>query len=187
MHKVIIFSAPSGAGKTTVVRHLLGARDDLAFSVSATTRSKRTGEVDGRDYFFLDTEEFKRRIEHGDFVEYEEVYKGLFYGTLKSEVERIWGEGKAVLFDVDVIGGLNLKKIFGNAALSVFVKPPSLEVLEQRLRARGTETEEKVMERVAKAAREMEYENAFDVVLLNDRLEDTKSKAGELAAEFLGI
>lgn len=185
MNKVIIFSAPSGAGKTTVVHHLLEQRSDLAFSVSATTRGKRTGEEHGRDYYYLSTEEFQRCIDHGAFVEYEEVYDGLFYGTLKDEVERIWAMGKAVLFDVDVVGGIHLKEIYGENALSVFVKPPSLAVLEARLRKRGTESAEKLKERITKAKLEMKFSDRFDKVLLNDDLKETLSKALELVTDFI--
>ena len=181
----MIFSAPSGAGKTTVVHHLLQNRSDLAFSVSATTRGPRPGEVNGKDYYFLQQEEFQTRIDQGDFVEWEQVYNGLYYGTLKQEVERLWAEGKIVLFDVDVAGGINLKKIYGEQALSIFIKPPSLEVLEARLRKRATESEEKLEERVKKARKELEFENDFDVVLLNDQLEDTLTKASALAEQFI--
>lgn len=185
MGKVIIFSAPSGAGKTTVVHHLLNSRKDLAFSVSATTRGKRTGEEYGKDYYFLTGEEFQNRIKTGEFVEYEEVYEGLYYGTLKSEVQRIWAEGKTVLFDVDVIGGLHLKEIYGEKALAVFVKPPSIAVLESRLRSRGTESEEKLRERISKAIKELDYEIEFDIVLMNNQLEDTLKMADELTRKFI--
>ncbi|MBI1223143.1 MAG: guanylate kinase [Bacteroidetes bacterium] len=185
MNKVIIFSAPSGAGKTTVVRHLLKNRDDLAFSVSATTRLPRQGENDGSDYYFLTTEEFQKRIKEDGFVEWEQVYNGLYYGTLKSEVERLWKAGKVVLFDVDVAGGVNLKKIYGDQALSIFVKPPSLKVLETRLRARATESEDKLNERIEKAGMEMRFEKDFDKVLLNDQLEKTLEDAMELCRKFI--
>lgn len=185
MNKVIIFSAPSGAGKTTVVRHLLTTRKDMAFSVSATTRSPRTGEQDGKDYYFLSQAEFEDRIAEDAFVEWEQVYNGLFYGTLKAEVQRLWDEGKVVLFDVDVAGGINLKKIYGDKALSIFVKPPSLEVLETRLRARATESEEKLAERIAKAKTELEFENQFDRVLFNNKLGDALLEASILAERFI--
>jgi len=185
MNKVIIFSAPSGAGKTTVVRHLLGSRADLAFSVSATTRGPRPGEVDKKDYYFLSVEGFEKHIAADEFVEWEQVYDGLFYGTLKTEVERLWADNKVVLFDVDVAGGINLKKIYGEKALSIFIKPPSLDILENRLRARATESEEKLTERITKARLEMNFEHDFDEVLLNDKLEDTLKKASELCSDFI--
>jgi guanylate kinase len=184
--KAIIFSAPSGAGKTTLVHHLLGIEDlGLAFSVSATTRQKRGHEVDGKDYHFLSPESFLTKAKNGDFVEWEEVYQDQYYGTLKSEIERIWQEGRHVIFDVDVIGGLNLKKIFGERALAVFVKPPSIEVLRFRLRNRSTETPEKVAMRIEKAQSEMEYEPKFDVVIVNDILEDALIQAESKVRAFL--
>jgi len=185
MNKVIIFSAPSGAGKTTVVHHLLNTRADMAFSVSATTRGPRPNEVYGKDYYFLDAADFEKKIEEEGFVEWEQVYNGLFYGTLESEVQRLWDAGKVVLFDVDVAGGINLKKAYGDQALSVFIKPPSLEILEARLRTRATESEEKLNERISKAKMELDFENQFDIVLLNDRLEDTLSKASSLCSAFI--
>ena len=183
--KLIIFSAPSGAGKTTLVHYLLSKPElKLAFSVSATSRAKRPNETDGTDYYFLTAEAFKARIENGDFLEWEEVYTDQFYGTLRSEIDRIHAEGKHVMFDVDVIGGLNIKKQFGNDALAVFVKPPSIEELEKRLRNRSTESEESLQKRVGKAAQEMEYANQFDVVLVNDDLETAKAEAARLVADF---
>lgn len=183
--KCIIFSAPSGAGKTTIVRHLLTQRNDLAFSVSATSRERRGNETEGEDYYFLSVEQFRKRIDEGDFVEWEEVYTDQFYGTLKSEIERIWSLGKHVIFDVDVMGGVNLKKAFGDRALSVFVKPPSIEALEQRLRKRDTETEESIRRRVAKADEELATIERFDVVLLNDNLDEAKANALKLVIKFL--
>jgi guanylate kinase len=184
--KAIIFSAPSGAGKTTIVRHLLGVEDlKLSFSVSATTRSKRAHEVDGRDYYFITPPEFIQRARAGEFVEWEEVYEGQYYGTLKSEIERIWAEGKHVIFDLDVIGGLNLKKILGDKALAVFVKPPSIEVLRFRLRNRSTETADKIAIRLEKAQHELTYEPRFDAVVVNDVLEDAFIQAEVLVREFL--
>lgn len=183
--KLIIFSAPSGAGKTTLVHYLLSKPElKLAFSVSATSRAKRPNETDGTDYYFLTAEAFKARIENGDFLEWEEVYTDQFYGTLRSEIDRIHAEGKHVMFDVDVVGGLNIKKQFGNDALAVFVKPPSIEELEKRLRNRSTESEESLQKRVGKAAQEMEYANQFDVVLVNDDLETAKAEAVRLVADF---
>ncbi len=184
--KMIIISAPSGAGKTTIVKHLLQTIPRLSFSVSACSRSPRKGEVNGKDYWFITENEFKRKIEAGEFAEWEEVYPGHYYGTLKKEIERIWNDGKHVVFDVDVKGGMNLKKQFGSSALAVFVSPPSLDILEKRLRKRSTETEEKIRERRQKAAREMEFASRFDTVLVNDRLEETLDHAVELVATFIG-
>lgn len=183
--KAIIFSAPSGSGKTTLVRYLLDNNSDLDFSVSASTRDRRgRTEQDGKDYHFLTPETFKQKIDNDEFVEWEEVYEGNFYGTLKSEIQRIWDSGKNVIFDVDVKGGINLKKYFGDKALSVFVKVPSLEVLTERLKDRGTETEESLSRRLFKVKFEMTFENKFDVVLLNDDLELSKKKAQTLYDEF---
>lgn len=183
-NKVMVFSAPSGAGKTTIVTHLLKAFNKLEFSVSATSRAPRGQEVDGKDYYFLSVKEFKKRIKNGEFVEYEEVYPGSFYGTLKSEVERIWAKGNVIMFDVDVKGGVSIKKIFGEKAFTVFIMPPSLEVMEKRLRARGTDSEEAIKTRVAKAAEEMTYAAKFDAVLVNDVLEESFEKAERLVKLF---
>ena len=183
--KSIIFSAPSGSGKTTIVKHLLQKGLKLEFSVSACSRNPRENEIHGRDYYFLSVEEFRSRIENNEFVEWEEVYRDHFYGTLKSELERIWEAGNHVVFDVDVVGGINLKKIFGDDALAVFVKPPSPEVLEQRLRDRSTDTEEKIKARLDKASEEMEYADRFDVVLVNDSLDDVLVNAEKVVSEFL--
>lgn len=183
-NKVMVFSAPSGAGKTTIVTHLLKAFNKLEFSVSATSRAPRGQEVDGKDYYFLSVKEFKKRIKNGEFVEYEEVYPGSFYGTLKSEVERIWAKGNVIMFDVDVKGGVSIKKIFGEKAFTVFIMPPSLEVMEKRLRARGTDSEEAIKTRVAKAAEEMTYASKFDAVLVNDVLEESFEKAERLVKLF---
>jgi len=183
--KCIIFSAPSGAGKTTIVHHLINERMGLEFSVSACSRNPRPNEVDGVDYHFLGTEGFKQKIEEGAFIEWEEVYINNFYGTLKSEVERIWAKGKAVIFDVDVVGGLNLKHIFGDDALAIFVQAPSFEILEQRLRGRSTETEEKIQTRLAKAAKESTFAPEFDVVLINDSLPEACKKAKLQVQKFL--
>ena len=183
--KLIIFSAPSGSGKTTLVHHLLSKPElKLAFSVSATSRGKRPNETHGKDYYFLSADEFRKRIDAGDFLEWEEVYTDQFYGTLRSEIDRIHSEGKYVMFDVDVVGGLNIKKQFGDDALAVFVKPPSIEELENRLRNRSTESEESLRKRVGKAAEEMEYANQFDVVLVNDDLETAKAEAEKLVSDF---
>lgn len=183
--KCIIFSAPSGAGKTTIVHYLLGQDLGLAFSVSACSRDPRPNEVDGRDYHFLGVDGFRAAISAGRFVEWQEVYTNNFYGTLRSELERIWAEGKAVIFDVDVVGGLNLKRIFGDNALAVFVQPPSYEILEERLRSRSTETEEKINMRLAKASQELDQAAEFDVQLLNDNLDHACAEAKRLVEGFL--
>lgn len=183
--KAIIFSAPSGSGKTTIVQHLLKHNSDLGFSISASTRDKRgRKESNGVDYYFLSPEEFKQKIDNNEFIEWEEVYAGNFYGTLKSEIERIWSEGKNVIFDVDVKGGINLKKYFGDQALSIFVKVPSLEILKQRLNERGTETEESLSRRIFKAKFEMTFQDKFDVVLLNNDLETATKDAQKLYRDF---
>jgi guanylate kinase len=183
--KALIFSAPSGSGKTTIVQHLLKTNPDLGFSISASTRDKRgRTEVDGKDYHFLSPEEFKKKIDNHEFVEWEEVYEGNFYGTLKSEIERIWSEGKNVIFDVDVKGGLNLKKYFGDKALAVFVRVPSLEILKGRLKDRGTESEESLSRRLFKANFETSFQDQFDTVLVNESLEKSLAGAQRLYDEF---
>jgi guanylate kinase len=173
MVKSIIFSAPSGSGKTTIVKYILQHFPNIQFSISATTRQIRSGETNGKDYHFISVEEFKSKIENDEFIEYEEVYPGLFYGTLKSEVQKIWNDGGIVIYDMDVVGGVNLKKQFGQESLSFFVKVPTIEELEERLRSRGTESEEKIQMRISKAKTEMEYENQFDIILVNSNLENT--------------
>jgi len=184
--KAIIFSAPSGSGKTTIVRHLLSTYQNLGFSISACTRQRRKqNEIHGKDYYFLTPEEFKQKIAEGVFVEWEQVYEDLYYGTLKSEIARIWGEGKHILFDVDVKGGLSLKRYFKDRALAVFVKVPSVEELAQRLRYRNTETKESFEQRLAKAESEMAYEKEFDVTLINANLDDTLKKAEALIEAFI--
>jgi guanylate kinase len=183
--KAIIFSAPSGSGKTTIVKHLLKTNPDLGFSISASTRDKRgRTEENGKDYYFLTPEEFKQKIDNNEFVEWEEVYEGNFYGTLKSEIDRIWNEGKNVIFDVDVKGGLNLKKYFGKDALAIFVKVPSIEVLKERLNDRGTETPESLSRRLFKAKFEMEFSDRFDAVLVNEVLDKSLAEAQRLYDEF---
>jgi guanylate kinase len=184
--KAIIFSAPSGSGKTTIVKHLLAKFEEFEFSVSATTRPRRIDrEIDGRDYYFLSAEEFKTKISKGDFVEWEEVYDGNYYGTLKSEIDRIWQDGKHVLFDVDVKGGLMLNQYFKERGLSVFVKVKNIIELEKRLRHRNTETEEVIRRRLDKAVYEMSFENQFDVTLVSDELESTLRKAEKLVMDFI--
>ena len=186
LNKLIIFSAPSGSGKTTVVKHLLDVMSTkLAFSVSATTRSPRPGEVSGREYHFLQLEDFQNKIKNNEFLEHEEVYAGILYGTLWSEVQKIWAEGKAVVFDVDVKGGLALKRQFGEQALAVFLRPPSVEILLERLTKRSTEVEHQLQERLAKANFELSFENQYDVVVVNDILEETFTKCENLVNDFL--
>jgi len=183
--KLVIFSAPSGAGKTTIVKHLLQKRFDLEFSVSATSRNKRVNEVHGRDYYFLSEVEFNQKVENNEFLEWEEVYQGNKYGTLKSEVERIRNLGKNVIFDVDVVGGLNIKKYYGTEALAVFVQPPSIEELKRRLQFRSTETEEKIKMRMAKAEYELSFSPQFDVVIVNDSLDKALDEAEKIVGDFL--
>ena len=186
--KLIIFSAPSGAGKTTLVRHLLEIPAlNLAFSVSATSRAKRGYEEDGKDYFFITPEQFRKKIEYGEFLEWEEVYQNLYYGTLKAEVDKLLKAGKNVIFDIDVEGGMNLKKIYGKEALAIFVKPPSIKHLEERLNTRSSEDEESLKTRLDKAVSELEYAPQFDKVLLNDKLEKAKKDAEVFVSDFLGI
>jgi guanylate kinase len=183
--KLFIFSAPSGSGKSTIVQHLMQKELGLAFSISATSREPRANEQDGREYHFLSPEDFRERISRDEFIEWEEVYPGKYYGTLRSELERIWNEGKHALFDIDVMGGLNLKKQFGSQACAIFVSPPSLEVLEQRLRARGTDSASSIRERLAKAEEEMKLAPRFDHILVNDRLEIALEEAEQLVRNFL--
>jgi guanylate kinase len=184
--KAIIFSAPSGSGKTSLVKHLMQEVPNLGFSISACTRDKRgRHEVHGRDYYFLSIDEFKQKIDQDAFVEWEEVYAGNFYGTLKEEVHRIWKEGKTVIFDVDVKGGLALKKYFGDQALAIFVKVPSLDVLESRLNDRGTESEESLSRRIYKAKFEMTFEAQFDVTVFNDDFTRSSADTVALVTEFL--
>ena len=181
-----MFSAPSGSGKTTIVRHLLGQEVlKLDFSISATSRAPRGEEVDGKEYYFLSLKDFKKNIDQNNFIEWEEVYANNFYGTLKSELERIWALGKHVVFDIDVVGGLNIKSQFPEETLAIFVKPPSIKEMERRLRARQTDSEEKIIERVAKAEKEMSYAKDFDTILINDSLEIAKKEAFDLVHDFI--
>ena len=183
--KMVVFTAPSGAGKTTLVRHLLDHFGYLDFSVSATTRNKREHEKEGIDYFFLTEDEFRARIAEDAFVEWEEVYAGQFYGTLKCEVERIWNEEKAIVFDIDVNGACRLKEKYGEQCLTIFVKPPSIDTLVDRLKKRNTETEASLQKRIEKVKREISYENRFDAVIVNDLLEVAKKEAELLVENFI--
>ena len=185
MGKVIIFSAPSGSGKSTIVNYLLSRGLGLEFSISATCRSPRGEEPHGKEYYFFSTDEFRQKIDKDDFLEWEQVYPGCYYGTLKSELERIWAKGHTVVFDVDVVGGVNIKKIFGERALSIFVQAPSVEVLRQRLESRGTDSAEKIEERVAKAEYEMTFADKFDIVVVNDKLESALEQAEKAVRDFL--
>lgn len=184
--KAVIFSAPSGSGKSTIVSHILKLHPELKFSVSAASRAPRGDEKNGVAYWFISADEFRKRIADNEFIEYEEVYPGSFYGTLKSEVERIWDNGDAIIFDVDVKGGVNLKKYFGDRALSVFIQAPSVEVLRQRLVGRATDSPEAIERRVAKAAEEMTYADKFDHIIVNDDLQKAYADAERLVDDFLG-
>ena len=184
--KLIVFSAPSGSGKTTIVRHLLGIEDlNLEFSISATSREKRGEEVNGKDYYFLSAKEFKTKIKNGEFLEWEEVYRDNFYGTLKSEVERIWAKGKHVIFDIDVSGGLRIKRKFPEETLAVFVKPPSIDELKIRLKKRKTESEDKINMRISKASAELATAPLFDVIIENNNLEKALIEAETLVRTFI--
>jgi len=185
--KLIIFSAPSGAGKSTIVRHLMRMDLGLDFSISATSRPPREGETDGREYHFISAEAFRDLIKKKAFIEWEEVYPGQFYGTLHSEVDRIWEEGGHAIFDIDVMGGLNLKKEFGDRACAIFIEPPSLEVLEERLRSRGSDDEASLKKRLEKAGHEMQFAPQFDHIVVNDRLEEAQHEAFILVRDFLAL
>lgn len=185
--KLIIFSAPSGAGKTTIVQYLLSIFPEISFSISCTTRPKRENEIDGKDYYFLTEEQFQEKIKNNEFIEYEEVYKGRYYGTLHSEIERLWNQGKHVIFDIDVRGGLNLKKQFKDRALAIFIAPPSLKDLEERLKNRNTENLESLLTRIQKADEELSFAKDFDAVIINDNLEKAQNKAKTLVKNFLDI
>jgi guanylate kinase len=183
--KLIIFSAPSGAGKTTIVKHLLSKYSELEFSISATTRQARGEEVHGKDYYFISKEDFLHKVAQHEFVEFEEVYNGTIYGTLRSEIERVWADGKTVIFDVDVVGGLHLKRKFGTQALSIFVQPPSMEVLRERLIGRGTDSPEKLEQRFAKAEKELSRAREFDIVLENYELGTACAEADIFVKYFI--
>ncbi|MEE4255718.1 MAG: guanylate kinase [Bacteroidales bacterium] len=183
--KLVIFSAPSGAGKTTLVHAMLKEFSSLEFSVSACSRPKRSSETDGKDYYFLGIEGFKKRIAEGAFLEWEEVYKDHYYGTLRSEVDRIWARGHHVIFDVDVYGGLNIKKQFGERALAIFVKPPDIKTLEKRLRNRSTDDEESIKKRIEKALHEMDMAEEFDRIIINENLEEAIAEAVKTVSQFL--
>ncbi len=185
MGKVLIFSAPSGSGKTTIVRHLLERFPELEFSISATSRAPRGAERDGVDYYFMDDAEFRARVEQGEFVEWEEVYAGTCYGTLRAEIDRIWDREHVVVFDVDVVGALNIKKLFGDQALSIFISPPSVYVLRARLEGRGTDSPEAIERRLAKAEQEIAYASKFDRVIVNDDLETAYAEARRVVGDFL--
>jgi guanylate kinase len=186
-NKLVIVAAPSGAGKTTIVHHLLQIIPELEFSVSATTREQRPNERHGVDYYYITKEEFHRRVDNNEFLEWEEVYGGNFYGTLKSELDRIWAKGHHVIFDIDVVGGLRLKELYPDNSLSVFIMPPSVEALEQRLRGRGTETPANLAMRVEKAAHEMGYSDKFDVTIVNANLSQSLPEAENIVRAFLGV
>jgi len=183
--KLIIFSAPSGSGKSTIIRYLIRHDLPLRFSVSATSRAPRAGEKEGVDYYFLTPEEFREKVAAAEFLEYEEVYPGLFYGTLKSEVERMLAAGEHVVFDVDVVGGCNIKRCYGDRALSIFIRPPSIAVLQQRLEGRNTDSPEVIHERLLKATRELGFAEEFDVIILNDTLAEAEAKAFRIILQFL--
>lgn len=184
--KLIVFSAPSGSGKTTIVRHLLAQKDlNLEFSISCTSRASRGEEINGKDYYFISQDDFKQHIKNEDFLEWEEVYRDNFYGTLKSEVERIWSEGKNVIFDIDVAGGLRIKRKFPDETLAVFVKPPSIDELKIRLKKRSTESEDKINMRIAKASVELATAPQFDLIIKNYDLEVAKEESYQLVKEFL--
>lgn len=184
--KVVIISAPSGAGKTTIVRHLMGISElRLDFSVSACTRPKRDGEIDGKDYHFLSVDQFKAKIEDGAFIEWEEVYKNCYYGTLKSEVDKIRGKNRNVLFDVDVMGAVNLKEKYGNEAIAIFIMPPSIEILKERLTKRGTDSEDKINNRINKASLEIKFARKFDAIVINDELQKALNETVNLVTGFL--
>jgi guanylate kinase len=183
--KLIIFTAPSGAGKTTLVKHILSKNENIDFSISATTRAKRSYEVEAKDYYYLSIETFKAKIANNEFLEWEEVYENQYYGTLRSEIDRIWSTGKAIIFDIDVQGATDLKSQFGDKCITIFVKPPSVDTLIERLRSRNTETEESFNKRVKKIKKEIAFENSFDAVIVNDTLEYAMNEAEIIVSHFL--
>lgn len=183
--KLIIFSAPSGSGKSTIINYLLQQNLNLSFSISATSRAPRGTEKNGVEYFFLTPEEFRQRIDNNEFLEYEEVYKGRYYGTLKAQVEKQLEEGQNIIFDVDVVGGCNIKKYYGNRALSVFIQPPSIEELRKRLNGRGTDTAEVIESRIAKAEYELSFASKFDRIIINDDLDKAKAESLRIITDFL--
>ena len=183
--KLIVFSAPSGAGKTTIVHHLLNQNLGLEFSISACSRSKRKNEINGKDYYFLSTKEFKQKINNNEFVEWEEVYPDHFYGTLKAELERIWDNGHHVIFDVDVVGGLNIKNSYPKETLAIFVQPPSVKELRERLYKRSTDSRQNIEKRISKSEKEISYSKKFDTIIINDKLEDAISEAEIKVRGFL--
>ncbi len=184
-NKMIAVTAPSGAGKSTIVRHLIAHIEKLSFSISATTRDKRPKESEGKDYYFISIDEFKSLIDQHAFVEWEEVYENQFYGTLKSEVDRIWQQGRHIIFDIDVNGAADIKRLYGDKVLAIFIKPPSFEILIERLMKRGTENEKSIKKRIKRIIKELKCENNYDYVLLNDILEDALQEAMEVATAFL--
>lgn len=184
-NRVLILSAPSGSGKSTIVNYLIAKYPSLEFSITATTRSPRGEEVHGKEYYFFTPEQFQESIVKGEFVEYEEVYSGFHYGTLKSEVDRIFEKGNHILFDVDVVGGINLKRIFGEDALSIFIKAPSIEILRERLVKRGTDTPAQIDKRVEKAGKELQYQDDFDIIIVNDDLSETLTQVDKIVSSFL--
>lgn len=183
--KLVIISAPSGAGKTTIVKQLLSRNLNLEFSISATTRAMRPGELDGRDYYFLSPEEFRTRIKNNEFIEWEEVYKDSYYGTLKTEIDRISSNGNNVLFDVDVVGGLNIKNIYKDRAVSIFIMPPSIDILKERLISRHTESSQSLEKRIGKAENELTFAPKFDVVIINDKLEIAVRDTEKAISDFI--
>lgn len=185
MGKALIFSAPSGSGKTTIVNRLLGCFPQLEFSISATSRSPRGAELDGVDYYFMSAEEFSTRVDNEEFIEHEEVYKGTSYGTLRAEIDRIWSNGNIVVFDIDVVGALNIKRIFGENSLSIFIMPPSIDALRERLQSRATDTPAAIEKRLSKAEHEITYASKFDTIIINDDLETAVEEALDVVGRFL--